>query len=1136
MPSPVPLSRAALRISVLALAASSVVAVSAPAIAADGECLPSAPTAESALAEAAICGGQVEVASKRESNTRVWANPDGTLTGELFAAPQWVEQSGEWVDVDPTLVAGSDGVIRPTAALSGLELSAGGGTELLQLDAGDGSFGLTWPDVLPTPVLSGDIATYPEVFAGVDLQIQAESEGFSYVLVVKSAAAAANPELTHIEMGTVLDGVTIGQDDAGVIRLEDEDGEQVGVAPVATMWDTPVPQPAARGIGTDSEAPAPGQMTEIPVDVGADSLTIHPDVEMLTSSETNFPVYIDPSLNTSINTWAPVSKSHPDSTWWNNAAWPRDDTMFVGYNGWSADRAAGVWRSMIRVNLGAASGSVIRSAKFKILLDHSGSCGDAPIELWQTRAITKGQVPTSWNSTKDDWLNGGPLASTSGHANEAGGCSGGVQDNDELSFSSDNLLSAVKSHAAAPYNTITFGFQAPNESDMYQWMRLGRTSGRLELTYDHQPQAPTALTIAPGGSCEAGVTGWTQATTPKLSAKISDLDGTLNGEFELYQGSTKVRTYKTPTALKSGSTFPWQLSASQALTQGATYQWRVRGYSITGSTTLNGAWSSYCSFTVDAQGPTTAPIITLVTVSPKVGVPVVFDIAAGSPPDADVASFAYGLNLDAPEGTVEVVNGAAQLAMDTPTAGGYTLYVWSKDAAGNFGARATRTVTLTNPPQALEVASWRLENDDFSDENTNADGNIYNLTKGTGWTPGAGHTGSTGSAASTTGQSCAASATNVLRTDQSYSVAAWVKLSSLTDARTVVTQNAGALQAFELKYDDNTQKWAFELPYGDPADPDWDQVYSASEAVANRWTHLVGVYDAVENVIRLYVDGDFQGQVPHAPVAHTDGVLALGCSLKADGSSTSHVVGSIDDVGVWQGVLGHDDVLATVGNLPAGLAGHWSFASTDDNGYVPDETGRGQGVKFYDTVTMVEDRTDFADLTAIGLMGEGYAATDDTTLRLDQSFSVSAWVKLTSKEGHQTFVSQEGSARSAFYLKFNNTQQKWSFEFPSEDIQSPAWRQVFSNDIAAVDQWTLLTATYNASTGEMRLYVNGVAQTAGGTVIRPESWHVDGRLFIGASGNTLGEVWAGMHGAMDDVKVWRGVLTDAQVAELWKQG
>lgn len=59
---------------------------------------------------------------------------------------------------------------------------------------------LTWPDALPAPVLSGATATYRDVLPGVDLRMEAQETGYTQLLVVNSAEAAANPKLSELRL------------------------------------------------------------------------------------------------------------------------------------------------------------------------------------------------------------------------------------------------------------------------------------------------------------------------------------------------------------------------------------------------------------------------------------------------------------------------------------------------------------------------------------------------------------------------------------------------------------------------------------------------------------------------------------------------------------------------------------------------------------------------------------------------------------------------------------------------------------------------------------------------------------------------------------------------------------------------
>ena len=61
-----------------------------------------------------------------------------------------------------------------------------------------GSARVWWPRPLPRPVVSGSVALYRNVLPGVDLRLEATDEGYSDVLIVRDAAAAANPALRSL--------------------------------------------------------------------------------------------------------------------------------------------------------------------------------------------------------------------------------------------------------------------------------------------------------------------------------------------------------------------------------------------------------------------------------------------------------------------------------------------------------------------------------------------------------------------------------------------------------------------------------------------------------------------------------------------------------------------------------------------------------------------------------------------------------------------------------------------------------------------------------------------------------------------------------------------------------------------------
>src|SRR6185437_5619061 len=84
----------------------------------------------------------------------------------------------------------------PSVASVPVTFSGGGSGPLVRVTGPGGqSVSLYWPGPLPRPVISGSVASYRNVLAGVDLRMKATATGYQETLVVRDAAAAASPAL-----------------------------------------------------------------------------------------------------------------------------------------------------------------------------------------------------------------------------------------------------------------------------------------------------------------------------------------------------------------------------------------------------------------------------------------------------------------------------------------------------------------------------------------------------------------------------------------------------------------------------------------------------------------------------------------------------------------------------------------------------------------------------------------------------------------------------------------------------------------------------------------------------------------------------------------------------------------------------
>lgn len=222
--------------------------LTAPATAATGPSTPTPPPAstgtsqtvlDSASAQAVKSGKGVVVDALTTENAQTTANPDGTFTWTSSIAPVRVRKAGTWTPIDSGLVQQPDGTFAPKATSAPISISGGGTGPLATMSDGTTPLSITWPTLLPTPTISGNVARYANVLPDVDLQVTvSELGGFSDLLIVKNAAAAANPALKSLHIGMTSAGSTIAVDSAGNTTVKDSAGTAKFTAPTPYMWDS----------------------------------------------------------------------------------------------------------------------------------------------------------------------------------------------------------------------------------------------------------------------------------------------------------------------------------------------------------------------------------------------------------------------------------------------------------------------------------------------------------------------------------------------------------------------------------------------------------------------------------------------------------------------------------------------------------------------------------------------------------------------------------------------------------------------------------------------------------------------------------------------------------------------------------
>jgi hypothetical protein len=1049
----------------------------------------------SASAAARRTGRRVEVDALGTASGRVFAEPDGTFTAEVSAQPTRVRRGSGWVPVDTSLRGTPDG-IEPGATALGLRFSAGGTASLAVMSTGTWSLALYWPTALPAPVLRGDSATYRDVLPGVDLVASAAPDGFAERLVVRTRAAAADPRLARIGFALRGQGIVLRADAAGALSGVDGTGEVAVSAPPPVMWD------------------ATGVRRPVGLALSGQDLVLHPDLGMLASPETAFPVVIDPSYAAKRLNWAQVMSGYPDTSYWNgaNLDYPNDPNgpAMVGLDPYYLD----VKRVFYQMDTSAVQGKHILKATFQITEKWANNCTATPVELWETGGIGSG---TTWRNSSSIWTK--RLGTqTVAHGNEDFGCGDGQVDFD--------ATSAVVDAAKSGWSKLTVGLRASDEGTTAQWKRFD-TNPTIAINYNSVPNQPSGLTVEGKGCATGSGRPYVGTVTPTLRATVTDPDaGTLLSTSFSWApvGGTINGTDKvTQNGVATGSQAVVPVPAGR-LVDGSSYFFQVQDTDGTDTS----PWSAQCEFTVDTDRPAAPPAVSSTDYPADgnfhggMGQTGGFSLAPGGV--ADVAAYQYGW-ADPPttQVTASALGGPATIAATPPAQGINTLYVRSVDRAGNV-SDITAYVFLAGGPTA-PVAWWTGdEGSGTTLHDSSSGGHVATLYGTTSWGDGRLH----GADRSVTfdGSTGYAEAGPVLQTGQSFTVAAWVVLSTASTGgwRAAVTQNGPAASAFSLSYSGSA--FAFTIHGTDAAgNVTATNVIAPGVPDVQAWVHLAGVYDAGTHQALLYVDGHLAALVNNVTPLSGTSSLDIGRERWSN-AWTDYWPGQVDEVRLWQRVV-YPDEIAKVANGPA-LVGQWDLdegagaTAGDATGYHPAALSGGYG---WTTGYNGQGAVHFGG-------GNAAAVTGGQVVHTDASFSVAAWVRLADNTSYRGVLSEDGTTDSGFQLQYSPACTCWEAVLPDTNTSNPATHIVEGPSGAAVGVWTHLAFVYDAGDGSMRLYINGARA---GSITGPTNlWGATGAFAIGRTRwNGGNNSW--FIGDIDNVRAYEGVLSDADVADLFNQ-
>jgi hypothetical protein len=1114
-----------------AVAAASVLVVTIGGEPASAACATKArPDAESASRLAASCRTAVAVTDATTATGTLVANANGTFTATESVVPERIRRAdGTWVPVDTTLQFNGDGSVAPIASPTSVELSGGGTRPLARIAIGGKELVWGWTaGSLPKPTLSGGVATYASVLPDVDLQVLVDEWGFSEVLVVKTAAAAAGPALASLRFALSGSGLTAAGA-AGTATTPDAAVDPEFEISDAAMWDSTEPAvdpdmpPEDQQSENVSSPQGPGSSAKvvgIPTTMSGKTLVVTPAQSLLTDPTATFPLYIDPTSSSPARSyWAMINSGHKAQEYWD---YDRSEHAKVGNAGTGVD----MYRSMFQFATTAWKGKHVTAATFSDNLVHSWSCSNTTTELHHvSQALSKS---TTWNSNASAW--GGSLATVSDqNCHDASGV--------RAEWSGSSLASTV--NAANGNATITFGLRASSETISHDgsngWKKFDETSGaggaHLSVTYNTAPvlsslhtDAAACATTAAAAPALATVGSPAHNPVPQLTVKDNEGDKTtVSFTYPKAGGGTTTTSYANVASGASQKLVGGIPAAG--IPTGATYSWSVK---VTDGTDTS---TSTCYFKVDntvPQAPTIAPADNLYPdddqIHGGVGKPGLFTIQATGDAKtvAAVIKYTWGPTSGGALQTVTTTGGApVTVSYTPPVEGDNTLQAFAYTATGVVSAMGSAEFLAGNPDNP--VGSWALDGNG-TDSGSGADtATAANVT----WSSDVRQIGH--QAAHFNGTTAALTATSPIHTNTSFGVSAWVRSSvaTCTDGM-AVGQDGVHTSGFYLGCYQG--KFTFDVIQSDSSTVVTTRTVSTANAPMGVWVSLAGVYDRSANRISLYVNGVLQQTATlTGPLWDATGPLTIGRSRYND-TVGNWWSGELSDVRVWDRAV----YAADIASLSAS-----SWADQFPLGFDPTQNSKdpvpnpltwtGSPQPGFDNINPPNNGGTPA--TVLNPAHPDYGVSARPAVRTDGSFSVSAWVNpaALTNNAFLNAVSQNGAQTANFGLGMSNTNH-YDFWMHGSDGVSPTVTVVQSANTVAVDQWVNLIGTFDAVTKKLTLYVDGVAQTP---VVFPNApWYSNGKVTIGSGmwQSAPGYLW---NGGIDNVGFFNGVLNATEINALY---
>ncbi|MGD9781371.1 MAG: LamG domain-containing protein [Kiritimatiellia bacterium] len=364
---------------------------------------------------------------------------------------------------------------------------------------------------------------------------------------------------------------------------------------------------------------------------------------------------------------------------------------------------------------------------------------------------------------------------------------------------------------------------------------------------------------------------------------------------------------------------------------------------------------------------------------------------------------------------------------------------------------------------------------------------------------------------------------------EAVTVAAWVRLDSLPEgiAELVFKRNLDMHNNEDYALQVNSCG-GVRFVLGNGAQTRLD---SSATLGAGAWHHVAATFARPE--MKVYVDGALAGTATHDyPLAHNPGAdLFIGASDHAVYPMASFAHGALDDVRIYNRSLAADEIAALAYVDPGeeeppasggDLILHLAFDADDETTATDSSEYGNDGVRLGGAQTA----TDGAEGLAIAFDGEDDHIRVPWSPTLDaDDLTITAWVKIEGAPGGlQTLVFKRvpGLANGVDYAL------QLTPEGAVRWVLAKKWQTWLDTPPLKAGTWHHVSATF--SRPDMNLYLDGLLVGSARHFDRLTK-NAATDLFIGAEDAAGGAVGSFARCQMDEVRFYKRVLSEAEIAE-----